>query len=160
MIIYAQHEWDRFNEFKYSITVKLFIIVLCSFIFFYRSRPRPLVPCLRSCLFFVECIYSFRQPICCCYVAIVLSMFVWNFLFFNCFVCHIILIRTKKYLAQLSSKLARVTNKQKSNKAHKNFTNDGSLWWKIISIKHSLNWENKRRRLNRFTITRLSKSGM
>lgn len=27
VIIYAQHEWDRFNEFKYSITVKLFIIV-------------------------------------------------------------------------------------------------------------------------------------
>lgn len=28
-IYYARHELDRFNEFKYSITVKLFIIVLC-----------------------------------------------------------------------------------------------------------------------------------
>lgn len=29
IIINVQHEWDRFNEFKYSITVKLVIIVLC-----------------------------------------------------------------------------------------------------------------------------------
>lgn len=31
MIIYASHEWDRFNELNYSITVKLLIIVLCVF---------------------------------------------------------------------------------------------------------------------------------
>lgn len=120
MIIYAQHEWDRFNEFKYSITVKLFIIV---FMFFYFSiaLARALSFLFSVPVAFCE-VYLFILSVdllllCChCFVDVCLK-----FLLFNCFVCHIILIRTKKYLAQLSSKLARVTYKQKSNKAQKEF---------------------------------------
>lgn len=57
VIIYAQHEWDRFNEFKYSITVKLFIIVLlcccCSFFSLAPLNRFVVCYCRRFCLKFL-----------------------------------------------------------------------------------------------------------